>query len=254
MKTEGDPMLVALVNTFGGGLLLLPIIGIPSFEGLTPSVAILLLAANVFWALQTYFFIKSLHYNDVVVSTLLECGRFVLLFLAGILIFSEPCTLQDGAGAALICASILFGTSLRRLGITKGTLTSAASVLCGACALICDKGLTNYVDSNLVILAGFFLPGVMFLAVRPNCLAACRELPGSGWLFLALSTALMSVTSYHLISGFAAGELGVSMTIYQSYMVLNFVFGLVLLGETQNWMRRLIGCFLCLLGIALVSL
>lgn len=254
MKDESDPLLTACVNALAGGVLLLGVLGVPSLHGIGPGSMALLLVANAFWAAQTYFYILSFRHNDVVISSLLECARFVLLWLAGLLIFGEAANAFDAAGVVLVCLSILFGADLRRAGWSKGTLASAASVVCGACALACDKALTGMLAPELVILAGFFLPGLFYLALFPRCLSGLPGVTRRQAGFLSASTVLMCCTAYNLIFAFARGELGVSMTIYQSYVVMSFVMGIVLLGERSNLRRRSLGCLICLTGIALVSL
>jgi drug/metabolite transporter (DMT)-like permease len=254
MLRNADPLETAIFNSFAGGILILIFTGVPSFKLPGPGSLLCLICANILWAGQTFFYLQTLQILDVGISAIMDCLRYVLLVFAGAFIFYEPTSLFDWLGVIVIAASILFGVDVFQPHQRRGLLCSLGGVLCGSGALMLDKHLTSALDANLVILAGFFLPGILYLICRPRALLSLPETVRHHHKMLMTSTVLISITGCNLVYAFGSGHLGLTMTIYQSSVVFTFALGVVVLKERSNLPKRAMAAILCLAGIAIISL
>jgi drug/metabolite transporter (DMT)-like permease len=241
MLADVDPWVLAIFNSFVGGLLILCFTGLPSFHGLGYVNLILLLMANIFWSGATLLYFQTLRDLDVALNAILDCLRYVLLMLAGWALFDESVGAFDLAGVALIVGSILFGLNFRNVRYRRGAIYSLSAVLCGTGALAIEKQLTSAIDTDLVILSGFFLPGLFYCIARPSSVPQIAPTFRRNGLFLIVTSVLIACTGANLIYALGKGQLGLSMTIYQSSVVITFILG------------ALLSSCLCVAGIALIS-
>jgi drug/metabolite transporter (DMT)-like permease len=253
MLSHVDPWVLAIFNSFLGGLLILCFTGFPSFSGLGHVNLILLLMANLFWSGATLLYFQTLRDLDVALNALLDCLRYVLLMLAGWALFGERVGAFDLAGVFFIIGSILLGLNLNNVRYRRGAIYSMSAVLCGTGALAIEKQLTSAIDTDLVILSGFFLPGIFYCMARPATVLQIGPAFRRNGPFLVLTSVLIACTGANLIYALGKGQLGLSMTIYQSSVVITFVLGALLLGEREDLYRRCVSSILCLTGIALIS-
>jgi uncharacterized membrane protein len=248
---SGDPFITTFCNCLIGGVTVLAILKVPDLSRLPLFALCFLSLSGILWTFQVFLSIKSYQTLDVSTSSLLDAFSFILLNISGFFLFNEPISSLKVIGLAITFYGMIFGIHLSRLHISSGLKYKLAAVICGCVAFSSDKLLTSYIPKEPIILAGFFIPVFLCLLIRPACFSESYKALKSAPFFLPFTSVAMGVIAICLTFAFSAGNLSTTMTIYRASLAISFILGVIILKERYSILRRSIGAFLCVLGIAL---
>ncbi len=219
-------------------------------SALNGDVLLLVLAAITCWSVYSVSAFRSSALLELSVAATISRLRLVLAAFFGVVFFGETISPTHGIGLAVLLAAYIPLTQLPREQLNrKGLAYAAASTVAITLALTTDKALTAWFDPAVILflgfagttLAGFALnKGISTAALRPVLLPA------------ALAGTAGAVGYYGLVVAMAEGPVGVILPVYQSSAFIYVLIGIVLLGETTGWRRKVLSAAVSLLGAALV--
>ena len=196
---------------------------------------------------------RSHIYLDVAVSAIFGALRYVLLAIAGWVLFAETVSMAGMAGMVLIILSVLWNVDLSSAHFRLGSLYRLVAILLVNVGTLNDKFLMHWFPVETVVFAAFFLPAVSFTLIRPaKLLAIPGEIRRSHGLLL-MAPLIQPFAYYFYAQAFAQGKLVVATSIMQLVPVLTLLLGVLLLRERQDLGRRVVACILCIIGAWLVA-
>ena len=212
----------------------------------------LLLLNGVLWVYGDYFCLQASRFLDPSISRLSGSAQYILVFLAGIILFSEPLTLQHSAGALLILLSLIVTVRLPHSAPLAGLAWQVGGIIFIASARILDKVLTETYGVELITFTGFFIPGLLYLLLRPSSLFTTRQhlMKASVWyLFAAMLT---PIAYFLLLKALAEGELSITVSILQTDMIILLILERAVFGASADIRQRCIAAVICAAGGALL--
>lgn len=249
-----SPWGTLILYHIGGALVLLPFLGLPALSILSQEQIILLVATGALFSLAALLDILAMKHLDASAGEIFHTLTFIVSVAAGLLMFHEACSLAKVVGSCIIAAGILFEA---RQAITKtshGFWLKLGSATLIATAMIITKQLTANTPSEIVILSGFVIPGVIYMMIGWRDL---RETPSviRASHGVILIVPVLDATSYAFgIKALAAGEMSTTYIIFQTTISAVFVFEVMLYGwRREVYLHRAISAGLCMCG-ALVAI
>lgn len=209
---------------------------------------LVLLVNGLLWVYGDFFSLKASKFLDPSISRICGSAQYLIVVLAGVMLFSESLTARRGIGLTLILVSLVVTARLSRSIALEGLKWQLASVILSAAARILDNVIVRSYGAETITFTGFFIPGVLYLLLKPSSLwVAPRHLKRAGpWYLLAIM--LTPMAYYFSNRALAAGELSISTAILQSDMIVLLVLERVLFGRPADQMVRVFACILCALG------
>lgn len=254
MKQQSDPWPAMMLTYLGALPVLLVLVGPPKLHAAPLEIYALLVAGGIVWSLAILNDVRSHMYLDVAVSAIFGALRYVLLAVAGWVLFAETVSVAGMAGMGLIVLSVLWNVDLSNAHFRAGSLYRLIAILLVNVGTLNDKFLMHWFPVETVVFAAFFLPAVSFTLIRPaKLLAIPREVRRSRGLLL-LAPLIQPFAYFFYAHAFAQGKLVVATSIMQLVPVLTLLLGVGLLRERQDLGRRSVACILCILGAWLVAM
>ncbi|WCN07399.1 EamA family transporter [Streptomyces sp. M92] len=219
--------------------------GVPSGE-----VLLLVLAAITCWSIYSVSAFRSSALLELSVAATISRLRLILAAFFGVVFFGETVSATHAIGLAVLLVAYIPLTQLPREQLNrKGLAYAAASTVAITLALTTDKALTAWFDPAVILFLGFagttltgfaLNKGTSTAALRPVLLPA------------VLAGTAGAAGYYGLVVAMTEGPVGVILPVYQSSAFIYVLIGIVLLGETSGWRRKVLSAAISLLGAALV--
>lgn len=202
---------------------------------------------------------RGLSHLSVGDFTVLMTSQQVITWFASVLLLGVGLTLQQGIGSTLIITAILIiflGKDTFHHASKAGLFFTALTALNYGFAMLTDQVVYRYSDPASFLFVGFTLTAVILLLIRPRVAKSMRLLKptrqglqlfslgfGNGLGLALLFTGLKRIDNAPLYSGLS-----------QMGIILSVVLGMVLLGERNHVVRKLIGSVLAAVGAFLLVL
>ena len=176
-----------LVVTF----LLMLVIGIPSWNGLSVSAILLACIYGVLLVLSQVFLIKAMNLGDTSVSTLFYSSGFLVPIVASIFLYDEKVSVWQGIGVVLMLLSFVVTVKKKEKGTTlKWFIFILTALLCngllGTVQKVFGMSPFRHQQSGFMILCTFVGMVTAFLFMPKRKIS----LPGKGFLKMAASSGL----------------------------------------------------------------
>ena len=197
-------------------MVLLPILGASSLSALSSYQILLLLASGVLLTLAALLEIYVMRRIDASAGEIFPTLTFIVSGAAGLLMFHEECSMPKALGALVIEAGIVFEARRTVLKATHGFICTLGSAALIAASMVGTKCLTDATPSEIIILSGFAVPGIVYLILGWRDVA---EIPGtirkSKGLILTVPV-FDAISSALGIKALAIGELSTTSMIFQT--------------------------------------
>jgi drug/metabolite transporter (DMT)-like permease len=238
----------------GAALVLLPILGIPDLSQLSMVQISLLLATGALFSLAAFLDILAMKQIDASAGEIFHTLTFIVSLAAGFLMFHEECSALKFLGALIIVVGIVYEARRAIVNASHGFICKLGSAALIATAMIITKHLTASTPSEIIILSGFILPGIVYAVLGwidiKDIPSTIRKSNG-----LILSVPLLNASSYAFgINALAIGEMSTTYIVFQ--MTISVVFALEVLMNGWNkeiYLHRAVSAGLCLFG-ALIAI
>ena len=251
-KDRDQSWAIAVVASWVGAAVLLPFVNFNNFH-ISPSTAVLFLLSGILWATMVYWEFKSLVAIEASTSVIISALRTILLSIIGYLFFHEHLTVADLLGATTICAGILVALPSSVFRRPRGLFLRLGSVFVGGAAIVTDKALVLLTDLSVVIWAGYLLPGLFYVFVRPPNWKTQLSLGSKQrQTLIAFAIALYVIIGPILVTAFSIGNLSSTFFITQIRIVFVLILAALFLKERKNLVRRCLGGGMCLIGVTLI--
>jgi drug/metabolite transporter (DMT)-like permease len=240
----------------GAAAVLLPFMGIPTLSTLSPHQIVLLLASGALFAMAALLDIYAMKHIDASAGEVFHTLTFIVSVAAGLFMFHEECSGPKVIGALIIVAGILYEARRALLNTTHGFVYKLGSAALIAASMIITKYLTESTPSETIILSGFVIPGLAYVAVgRRDLVEIPATIRKSNGLILAVP--VFGAMSYAFgIKALAVGEMSTTYMIFQTTISAVFLLEVLLHGWNREvYLHRAVSAGLCMCGalIALVS-
>ena len=253
MRAGQDEWPILILYNLGAPVLLCFFAGVPVIEGASLETIALLVFSCAFWVVYSVCDLKSHAHLDVAVGAVLSTLNFVLIVVGGVLLFDEHLSLPGVLAAALIVASALRTTRVpSNFGFSAGVKYKLIAIAVLASNMLLTKYLTTQLDSMLIAILGFFIPGVMYVLLKPEQVNQIPDAIKSSNGLVLLLPFISALNYFSLLKALELGGVSTTYTILQTSVVFVFLFGAVLLGERENMLRRGVSCALCAVGAFIV--
>ena len=233
-------------------VLLFAFLDLPQFSSIEVWPAILLFLNGALWVVAEILDIKSYRHLDASVGELFGSFTFILLTLAGVVLFNETLSLVAILGIGLIIASVVYiGVPTRKVSV-DGIRYKVLSTFFIAAAVIMNKYLCGFVDTRIVVLTGFLIPAVAYVAIGYRDIPQIVPALVQTRMRLMIVPILSAISYYYSTEAFAKGSMSLTTVIIQTCMVFVFVLEVIVLHARQDMLRRALACTGCVAGVVAV--
>lgn len=239
----------------GGTVVLLPFLGIPTLSSLSSHQSILLVSSGLLFALAALLDIYAMKHIDASAGEVFHTLTFIVSVAAGLLMFHESCSLLKVVGALVIVAGILYEARQALRSATHGFVYKLGSAALIAASMVMTKHLTESTPSEIIILSGFVVPGIVYIVLGWRDIG---EIPAtiqkSSGLILAVP--VFDAMSYGFaIQALAMGEMSTTYMIFQTTISAVFLLEVVIHGwKREVYLHRAVSAALCMCGAVIAIL
>lgn len=213
-----------------------------------------LLLSGLFWAAFGWLSFQADSIAEVSVTSVLSRTRAIWTMLIGITVFGEAATVARISGAILVLIGALLLGSRATLRANRGAVLALLAAISISVSLSFDSYATTGVPAGLLSVSAFLTAAAvtsLFTKQRGRRLIGLMR--GRGRLSLA-TAAVGGLSYWALVEALARGDISQVVPVYQSYLILVVVAGILLLGERDHAGRKLGASAVVLIGAMLVSL
>jgi drug/metabolite transporter (DMT)-like permease len=254
-KSSNTTAFTILNNLTTGFILFAFVPFFPVHISITPMSILLIVIASMLFAFSSLFFTKGRLTEEVGVVSVVRQTSVFWIFIGGYIFFNEPMTVSKLFGTILL----FYGTWIALWGkgkfnITKGVYYVFISAVALSFSSLIAKDIVDVAlppvlySATLFILADIWL--LLFMKERRHVLHEFKiqklHMPFIS-LFLAVSIA-------SLYTAYQSGEISRIFPVYNSYVIMSVVAGVIFLHEKAHIHRKLLGSSIALLGVILIVL
>ncbi len=213
-----------------------------------------LLASTVCWMAFNWFSFHADRHAEVSITSVLSRTRAIWSVFLGALLFSESVTLLRVAGAILIVVGAGLLTRSSNLRANRGVILALSAAFAASIALAIDKFAASQVPAGIVAASGFLGGGIVLSFKTNGAYARVRELFRTRARYGVLSALLGGWSYWFLVKALASGDIGQVVPVYQGYLVLVVLAGILLLREHTDLKYKLLAAGVVLMGATLVNI
>lgn len=212
-----------------------------------------LLASTTCWMAFNWFTFHADHHTEVSITSVLSRTRAIWTVLLGALLFGESVTVLRATGAGLIVlgAGLLTRASWFRAG--RGVVLALSAAVAASVALAIDKLAASALPAGVVVASGFLGGGVILSLRTRHSYARVRALLSTRARYGVVSALLGACSYWFLVRAMAVGDISQVVPVYQGYLVIVVLAGVVLLRERSQLIQKLIAATVVLTGAGLVN-
>ncbi|MBM3284048.1 DMT family transporter [Candidatus Gottesmanbacteria bacterium] len=219
-----------------------------------PIVYFYLIVPVIFILLGNLFLIKAYKTEDISNINILSRSSLIITFLTGVFLLHEKVSVWNIAGIVIIVLGMLtISYEGKRIKPSIGFLLALASgVLMGALAYFRKLAL-YYINPISVVFSGQLFMTIILLLI-PKSYQDVKPIWTKYKKRIILSR-FTAVSGFYLINwSFSQGNISIANTNYETAFLLStLLIGIWILHEKKNTRKKLIGSFLCILGIILLN-
>jgi drug/metabolite transporter (DMT)-like permease len=238
-----------IIFSIGGSVILLPFCKISDALALNSKQVFLLVTSGALFSIAGLLDVKAMKKIDASSGEIFHTLSFIISMAAGFIIFGEACSIQKTLGTIVITLGILFEARSAKLAANYGMIYKLGSALFTAGAVIMTKHLTNNTPPSIIILAGFLIPGIIYLLI------GWREIPAiiptiTASKGLVVAVPVLEVAAYAAaVTAFAIGEFSTAYIVFQTTITAVLVLEIALYGwQHRVHLNRTVSAGLCALG------
>ena len=252
MKRGADEWASMIWLHWASLLVLIPFYGIPDLGSYYLSDILILLVSSALWMVADLNNTKAYRYLDASVMELLSSLRFILIAMAGVIIFGESINRYGLIGMLLIIGATLSQLEFKNIEMNKGIALKLLAVCFAAGAMVTDKHLAERLSEGFILIYGFLVPAVFYTALGYRSIP--KVIPSLKSSNFVLMLAPIACAGYYafLIKAFATGELFTTFTIQQTAIIFIFLLEFWLLGVRSRATARFGACAVCAVGCTMV--
>ncbi|MBD3280826.1 EamA family transporter [Candidatus Dojkabacteria bacterium] len=259
MKTKkNDSYLFAIVFQAAGAFLILLIgliLGRISFPNLSP-VFFHLFLMTLLYGIGSVLVFESYKRVEASNFTIVFAMRVIVVIVASRLFLGEILQIQQFIGAALVLSGVIIVTVKNtRFNFSNDIIYVLMATLAFGLAGANDKYILDTVDIDVFsfLVLGFFLPVIPMLLIKPKSFTSVPQLIGRRNLgLIGLLVVLYVIQALGFYFAVESVDISIVASVNQITDVLTVVLAIVLLGETDGLLRKLIGAGTSFAGLLLI--
>ncbi len=219
----------------------------------TQSIFILLLI-GLTECIATYLYMKMHVYSELSISTILSRTRMLWIPVFAFFIVGEHLRLMDYIGIAILFLGVSLVSSPKKMFVDRGAKYANIAAIIIALNIVLFKFAIPYASSS-VLLAAFSFPSILILPffmknARKRILINMRQNVFPKFLAITLNIISLIFFAYAMKDG----EASKVNAVYQGMLVFSVLAGIIFLHERTNITMKLIGTFITIIGVIMLSL
>lgn len=210
------------------------------------AVGLLLLSALGYGIFQRGQFYLRKQVEVSQLTPVMQTG-IIFGFLASILILNEVLTLKKLLGASIILLATLLVSLNKKLSINKYASIAIAISAALSIAGVIDKVASPYYPLYFYTMLIWIIP-LPFIAYPSRSGEIRTAIKQAGWKIPILA-GLNAVSLVFLVHALQIGEASKVIPILSTVTVLTVLGGVIILGEKDNWQRKVLAGILATIGV-----
>jgi len=202
------------------------------------------------------FYYQSYKGNSVALSVILASVTSIVTTIAGILFFAESTALLKFIGSGLILVAIIVVNYTKNQKLDKYNIYALSGGILYGISYSLDKDLVGSMNPLIYQAIICFLVAFFSLIFRPKLIfketklidkIAIKSMLGAAFLFYLFQVCLFNAYKY-------GGEVGKISFISNTSIFLVFILEMILLKNTSNLFKKIIGSIIVFSGATLIVL
>jgi len=216
------------------------------------SILIFILLGLSEW-ISSYFFMRMHAHSHLSISSILSRMRLIWVPIFAFFLIAEKLTISEYIGIAVLFAGLSTVVAPRKFFIDKGATYANLSAFFIAFNVVLVNMALPFA-SNSIICAAMSLPSVILFPLfmkneRKRIITATKH----NFLLKTGAIGINIISLYLIAMAFRLGDASKVNAIYQGTLIFAVLAGIIFLKERENIGRKLIGTFITLIGVLLLS-
>lgn len=249
-KKAGNPRITGFIyNCYAAlaSLVIWIVSGAPLPQNVpTAAIALLLLSALGYGTFQRGQFYLRKHVEVSQLTPVMQTG-LIFGFLASIIILGESLSPKKILGTAIILCAALMVSLNKKLTINRYAFMTIAISAALSVAGVVDKLASPYFPLFFYTMLIWMIP-LPFIAfpAKPSEIKTAAK--SAGWK-IPLLASLNALSLVFFVRALQIGEASKVIPVLSTVTVLTVIGGILILGERDNWQRKLVAGILATLGV-----
>ena len=255
-----DGYALALLSNAVGALILLPFVykELPSILDFSPTQALLILAACIFWTFVAWAGNLSIAQNNFSFKEIVRQTRVIWVVLAGIFLLGEHLGLQEIVGILCIVSSVYIisfrSITFREHISSKPILLAWSGAIAASAIALLEKVILNTTTVLTYAFLAYVLP-TLFLCffLNKRRVHNVRFLLSTHYKELAIVSVLMVVSYFAALSAYQLLPISIAYPFIQSSTAVGVLIGTFLFEENKDWKRKLLAACVAVAGVLIIK-
>lgn len=200
-----------------------------------------------------YFYMKMHAYTHLSISTILSRTRLIWVPIFGFFILHEFLTIPNYLGIAVIFLGVTIIMAPKKIFMDKGAVSANISAVFIALNTVLLAFALPFA-SNAVLLAVGSLPSIFLYPIfMKNTPARIKKLTYTNLSLKSLAGCVSVVQLLIFIAALHVGDASKVNAVYQGMLIFSVLSGILILHETKDIRKKLIGTFITVIGVLVLS-
>jgi drug/metabolite transporter (DMT)-like permease len=254
---HSDAKIFAVIsNTITGMLLLIVTPFFPFHFSLQPLDYFLILIASILFAVSSMLFTLGRKMEEASIVSVIRQTSVLWIFLGGLFIFHEPLSFAKGIGVLLLMSGTVVALwDKNNLNLSRGevyifiaTITLSIDSLI-AKNIVGDKLSPAFYSALTLFIGNLFL--LPFLKQKRERIV--KEIKQQRWHIVTVSV-FLAISILSLLIGYQSGDISKVYPVYNSYVILTVIAGILFLQEKADLKQKILGSFIAFCGVVLLRM
>jgi drug/metabolite transporter (DMT)-like permease len=252
-KEHSDPTAFAWITEITRLFMGLAFVPLNFMLLITTKSLVLFILLSLVEVASTFVFMKMHAYSNLSVSTIIQRTRLIWIPIIAFFLLGERLEVKDYIGIAILFAGLSVTTSPKKITLDSGIKYAYLSTVIVAFLSILMKQTSEFA-SNAVLMIVMSLASVAFLPflMKSGVKRIKKELSHDLHLKI-LPGAANSIAMFFYFLALQLGPVSTVTAIYQGMMVVSVATGILFLGERENIRQKIIGTFITVGGIMILT-
>lgn len=218
------------------------------------STIFVLFLIGVVEIVSCYVFFKMHKYSDLSISTIISRTRLIWIPIIAFFVIGEKLAGIEYLGIIVLFVGLGIAVSPHKLRMDKGVQFAYLSALVVAILSVVAKMGSSQVSASILLIFMSIMSVVVFPLFMKDSKKRISAVMKKSPVPILLASGSNIAAMYLYVYALKIGEVSKVTGIYQGMMIVSVILGIVLLGERQDVVKKLIGAIITIAGILLLGL
>lgn len=254
LKDDGDSLAYAWWTEFLRFGIALIFVSFDFSVILSLHTVFLLFLVGVVEVVSSFIFYKMHRYNELSISTIISRTRLIWIPIIAFFFLGEKLSIVEYVGIIILFLGLSIAVSPHRLRIDKGIQLAYLSALVVAVLSIVMKAGSSQVSTSILLIFMSVTSVIVFPLFMKSPKKRIITIFKKNPLKILAASGFNIIAMYLYVLALRLGDVSKVTAIYQGMMIVSIIFGIVLLKEKKDVVKKVIGATITIVGVSILAI